>query len=361
MHRHPWSARVTRIVAAAALLAALASGCGGHQDGDATVLATDLDVPWGLSFLPTGDALVGERGTGRILRIPSDGGEPEHVATVPGVVADGEGGLLGLAVSPLFIHDSFIYAYLTAAEDNRIIRFRLVPGDTAVADLEVLVQGIAKAGNHDGGGLAWGPDGMLYAGTGDAAVPDRAQDPGSLNGKILRMTPVGEPPPDNPLPGSLVYSSGHRNVQGLAWDSAGRLWATEFGQDTFDEVNLIEPGNNYGWPDVEGDGDTDGGRFTNPQVTWSTSEASPSGAAIVQDPDGDTLFVAALRGERLWKVPISTDGQAGEPSDLLSDQYGRLRNVAVSPDGPLWLTTSNRDGRGDPEDDDDRVLELEVP
>lgn len=347
---------VAFLAAAAILQTSVLAGCG-REDGDATVLATNLEVPWGLSFLPDGDALVGERNSTRILRIPAEGGEPEHVATVPGVVAEGEGGLLGLAVSPSYAEDTLVYAYLTAEDDNRIIRFRLVPGDTEVADVEVLVEGIAKAGNHNGGALAFGPDGMLYAGTGDAAVPERSQDVESLNGKILRMTPVGEPAEGNPLAGSLVYSWGHRNVQGLAWDSDGRLWATEFGQDTFDEVNLIEAGNNYGWPVVEGQGDTDNGRFTNPQVTWSPSEASPSGAAIVQDPQGDTLFAAALRGERLWRVPLS-DGQAGEPSDLLESQYGRLRNVAVSPEGSLWVTTSNRDGRGDPEDEDDQVLEI---
>jgi glucose/arabinose dehydrogenase len=358
---HPWLSHLVRIVAATALASTAVVACGDDEDADARVLASGLEVPWGLSFLPDGDALVGERDSGRILRVPADGGDPEHVATVPGVVAEGEGGLLGIAVSPLFIHDSFVYAYLTSAEDNRIVRFRLVPDDTEVVDLETLVDGIAKASNHNGGGLAFGPDGMLYAGTGDAARPELSQDPNSLNGKILRMTPVGGSPPDNPVAGSVVYSMGHRNVQGLAWDSAGRLWAPEFGQDSFDEVNLIEPGNNYGWPEVEGEGDTADGRFTNPQVTWSTSEASPSGAAIVQDPTGDTLFVAGLRGERLWRVPLSTDGRAGSPSDLLDGDYGRLRNVAVSPEGSLWVTTSNRDGRGDPADDDDRVLELDVP
>ena len=227
-----------------------------HSEGDAEVLATGLEVPWGLTFLPTGEALVGERNSGRIYRIPADGGERTLVGTVPGVVPDGEGGLLGLAVDPLFIHDSFVYAYLTAEADNRIIRFRLTPGEPEVYDVEVVLDGIAKAGNHDGGALAFGPDGMLYAGVGDAGDPSRAQDPASLNGKILRMDPLGNPPTEdpNPDPDSLVWSMGHRNVQGLAWDSRGRLWATEFGQDTFDEVNLIEPGGNYGWPEVEGDG-----------------------------------------------------------------------------------------------------------
>jgi glucose/arabinose dehydrogenase len=326
-----------------------------HSEGDAEVLATGLEVPWGLTFLPTGEALVGERNSGRIYRIPADGGERTLVGTVPGVVPDGEGGLLGLAVDPLFIHDSFVYAYLTAEADNRIIRFRLTPGEPEVYDVEVVLDGIAKASNHDGGALAFGPDGMLYAGVGDAGEPARAQNPASLNGKILRMDPLGNAPTEdlNPDPGSLVWSMGHRNVQGLAWDPRGRLWATEFGQDTFDEVNLIEPGGNYGWPEVEGAGDDPA--YVDPVVTWSTDEASPSGLAIA----GETLYVGALRGERLWTIPMSGDG-LGRPAAVLDGQYGRLRNVQVAPDGSLWITTSNRDGRGDPDDDDDRVLRLDL-
>ena len=334
----------------------LATSCASSPEGDGTDLATDLAVPWGLDFLPTGEALVAERDTGRVLRVPEDGGEAEHVATVPGVEPDGEGGLLGLAVSPTFADDSFLYAYLTSATDNRIVRFRLVPDDTEPVDVEVVVDGIAKSDHHDGGRIAFGPDGMLYAGTGDAGDLTASQDTTSLNGKILRMTPVGEAPPDNPIPGSLVYTWGHRNVQGLAWDSDDRLWATEFGQDTWDEVNLIEPGQDYGWPEVEGDaGDP---RFVDPQVTWRTDDASPSGAAIVPGADHDTLYVAALRGQRLWQVPL-TDGVAGEPTALLTGQYGRLRTVALAPDGSLWVATSNRDGRGDPADGDDRLLRYE--
>jgi glucose/arabinose dehydrogenase len=298
---------------------------------------------------------VGERDTGRIYRVPADGGERTLVGTVPGVVPDGEGGLLGLAVDPLFIHDSFVYAYLTAEADNRIIRFRLTPGEPELYDVEVVLDGIAKAGNHDGGALAFGPDGMLYAGVGDAGDPSRAQDPASLNGKILRMDSLGNPPAEdpNPDPDSLVWSMGHRNVQGLAWDRRGRLWATEFGQDTFDEVNLIEPGGNYGWPEVEGVGKNSA--YVDPVVTWSTDEASPSGLAIA----GDTLYVGALRGQRLWTIPMSGDG-LGSPAAVLDGQYGRLRNVQVAPDGSLWITTSNRDGRGDPDDEDDRLLRLDL-
>ncbi|MBM2614373.1 PQQ-dependent sugar dehydrogenase [Actinoplanes sp. LDG1-06] len=314
------------------------SGAGGVQQ-----IATGIDVPWGLAFRPGGDALVAERDSGRILRL-APGGQPEPVYEVPGVAAQGEGGLLGLAVN-----DDWVYAYFTAADDNRIVRFRL----TGNAEPEVIFDGIAKAGNHNGGRIAFGPDGMLYVGTGDAGDTGTSQNASSPNGKILRLTPDGDPAPGNPTAGSPVYSLGHRNVQGLAWDDRDRLFATEFGQNDLDEINLIEPGKNYGWPDVEGEGDTDGGRFTNPLVTWSTSEASPSGLAI----SGNTLYAAALRGERLWTVPIEGDG-LGEPRALLEGEYGRIRTAEVAPDGSLWVTTSNTDGRGDVRDGDDRILRL---
>ncbi|WP_426503327.1 PQQ-dependent sugar dehydrogenase [Dactylosporangium sp. McL0621] len=309
-------------------------------------IATGLDVPWGVTFLPGGDALVAERGTGRVLQVPARGGAPTPVYQVPGVSAQGEGGLLGLAVSPGYAQDGYVYAYFTSGSDNRIVRFKLGP-----AAPEVIFSGLAKAGIHNGGRIAFGPDGLLYVGAGDAGQRGLAQDPKSPNGKILRLAPDGRPAPGNPTAGSPVYSLGHRNVQGLAWDSAGRLWAVEFGQDTYDEVNLIKPGANYGWPVVEGQGDTQGGRFTNPLVVWRTGDASPSGAAII----GDTLYVAALRGERLWTVPL--DGEkTGTPKAELRGRYGRLRTAAAAPDGSLWLTTSNRDGRGDPKSGDDRIL-----
>jgi glucose/arabinose dehydrogenase len=309
-------------------------------------ISGDIDAPWGLAFLPTGDALVAERDSGRIVQVPQGGGAAREVYRVPGVDAGGEGGLLGLAVSANYGSDQYVYAYFTASSDNRIVRFRLSGGQP-----EVVFDGIDKAGNHNGGRIAFGPDGMLYAGTGDAGDRDVSQDPGDPNGKILRLTPLGEPAPGNPRAGSPVYSLGHRNVQGLAWDAQGRLFATEFGQNEFDEVNLIQPGRNYGWPDVEGRGDTDGGRFTNPLVTWGTDEASPSGAAIA----GNTLYVAALRGERLWTVPLRGD-RLGEPRAELRGDYGRLRTVVTAPDGSLWVSTSNRDGRGDVRDGDDRIL-----
>jgi glucose/arabinose dehydrogenase len=241
-----------------------------------------------------------------------------------------------------------VYAYFTGDEDNRIVRFRL---DDADAEPEVVYDGIARASFHNGGRIAFGPDGLLYVGTGDAGRTERSQDPASPNGKILRLNPDGTPADGNPADGSPVFTLGHRNVQGLAWDDQGRLFATEFGQNELDEVNLIEPGRNYGWPDVEGAGDTDGGRYTNPLVTWQTDDASPSGMAIA----GGTAYVAALRGERLWTMPVTADG-LGEPVAALTGAHGRLRTVQIAPDGALWVTTSNTDGRGDVRDGDDRIL-----
>ena len=340
----------------AALL--LAAGCGSADEasgaaaaslpglGAAEEVARGIDVPWGLTFLPGGDALVAERDTGRILRLTPGGGDPRRVYHLDGVSAAGEGGLLGVAVDPQYAQNKYVYAYFTAADDNRIVRFRLDGGAP-----EVVFDGIAKAGFHNGGRIAFGADGMLYAGVGDAGTTSNAQNRQSLNGKILRMRPDGGVPAEgNPFPGSLVYSLGHRNVQGLAWDAQGRLYAAEFGQNTWDEVNQIVPGGNYGWPTVEGRStDT---RFRNPIVVWSTAEASPSGATI----DGSTLYVAALRGQRLWSVPLDGNGGAGTPTALLQGQYGRLRTAERAPDGSLWITTSNRDGRGTPAATDDRVI-----
>ena len=320
---------------------AVPSTGGGTPDLSAPeTVATGLDVPWGLAFLPDGSALVAERDSGDVLRVRA-GGKPEQVFTVPGVSAAGEGGLLGLAVAADYEQTEWVYAYYTAADDNRIVRFKLGGGRP-----EVIFDGIDKAGIHNGGRIAFGPDKMLYVGTGDAGDGTESQDADDSNGKILRLTPAGKPAPGNPKAGSPVWSLGHRNVQGLAWAADGTMYGIEFGQNRFDEVNKIEPGRNYGWPEVEGKGGD--GEYTDPIVTWSTDEASPSGAAIA----GDTLYVAGLRGRRLWTVPL--DG--GEPEAELSGRYGRLRTVAVAPDGALWLTTSNTDGRGDVRDGDDRIL-----
>jgi glucose/arabinose dehydrogenase len=308
-------------------------------------VATDFDVPWGLAFLPDGSALLSERDSARILRV-TETGRVTEVGTVAGVVPGGEGGLLGIAV-PADSAD-MLYAYFTAAEDNRIVRMPYLNG--TLGDAEVIIDGIPKAGNHNGGRVTFGPDGMLYVGTGDASESMRAQDLESLGGKILRLNPDGTVPADNPFDDSPVFSYGHRNVQGLAFDDDGNLWASEFGQNTWDELNLIQAGENYGWPLVEGIGNDD--RFVDPLAQWSTSEASPSGIAYVRD----TVFMAALRGERLWQVPVR-DGVAGTPADFAVGEYGRLRHVEAAPDGSLWVLTSNT-FRGDPRDGDDRILRV---
>jgi glucose/arabinose dehydrogenase len=315
---------------------------GGTPDLSAPeTVATGLDVPWGLAFLPDGSALIAERDAGRVVRVAPGGGAPRRVLDVPGVDAAGEGGLLGLAVAADYAETGWVYAYYTAAHDNRIARFKIGGGDP-----EVIFDGIDKAGIHNGGRIAFGPDGMLYAGTGDAGDGSASQDAGDTNGKILRLTPEGRAAPGNPTPGSPVWSLGHRNVQGLAWAADGTMYGIEFGQNRFDEVNVIQPGRNYGWPEVEGKGGRAG--YTDPIVTWRTDVASPSGAAIA----GNTLYVAALRGQRLWTVPLA----GGEPRAEFSGRYGRLRTVAVAPDGALWLTTSNTDRGDDVREGDDRVL-----
>jgi glucose/arabinose dehydrogenase len=287
---------------------------------------------------------VSERDTARVLRVPAGGGTPTEVARLTDTRPAGEGGLLGLAVSPAYATDGLVYAYQTTGQDNRVVRFRLGGAP------EPVLTGIPKGTIHDGGRLAFGPDGTLYAGTGDTGRTELAQDPASLGGKVLRMTPDGQPVPGA---SSVVFSTGHRNVQGLTFDAAGRLWASEFGQNRFDEVNQVDQGDDGGWPEVEGAGDG-GGRFAAPLVTWTTDQASPSGVAVL----GNSLYVAALRGQRLWQVPLDGKGGVGTPAALLTGTYGRLRTVVAAPDGSLWVTTSNRDGRGQPAADDDRVLRL---
>ncbi len=331
---------------------------GAPAAGTITQIVSGLNVPWGLAFLPNGDALVAERETGRIVRVPGKGGPAQEVVTLPGVDTDGtsEGGLLGIAVSPSYASDQLVYAYFTADDDNRIVRFT---SDSTAAgsevDVQPIVTGLLKGSIHNGGRIGFGPDGKLYAGVGETGERGLAQDQASRNGKILRVNPDGSIPADNPVRGSAVWSSGHRNVQGFAWDSAKRMWAVEFGQDTYDEVNLIEPGKNYGWPVVEGVGDTAGGKYVNPKVTWPTDEASPSGAAII----GSTLYIGALRGEAVLRVAL--DGtNATKSGPLAESEYGRIRTVAAAPDGALWFTTSNRDGRGDERSGDDHIYRVQV-
>jgi glucose/arabinose dehydrogenase len=326
------------------------NGSGDDDEVGVQVLVKNLQVPWGLAFLPDGNALVTERDTRRILQV-TPGGRSTPVQTITEATSSGEGGMLGIAVSPKYATDKTVYLYYSTNTDNRIAS--LVLGQRP----KPILTGIPVAANHDGGRLAFGPDGYLYAGTGDATNTARAQNRASLGGKILRMTTAGKPAPGNPFPNSLVWSSGHRNVQGLAWDSAGHLWATEFGQNKFDEVNQVTKGGNYGWPTVEGTG-TDK-RFVNPQVTWPTKDSSPSGDAVA----GNSLIVAALKGERLWVIGLDpkTGKVTGQPRAVLQGRFGRLRTVVAAPDGSVWVTTSNRDGRGNPTVDDDRILRIIPP
>jgi glucose/arabinose dehydrogenase len=326
--------------------------------GETIVLATGLEAPW--SILPLGDStLISYRDTGQIMEL-TIAGDLREVATLADVDAQGEGGLLGLAARKTD-ETNWIYAYLTTDSDNRVIRMPLVgtQGSFTLGEAEIVLSGLAKAGNHNGGRIAFGPDGMLYVTVGDAGDPGNAQDPQSLNGKILRITPTGDVPQDNPF-ASPVYSLGHRNPQGIAWSEDGRMWASEFGQNTWDELNLIEPGSNYGWPIAEGRGGN--ADYVDPVFQWSTGDASPSGLTVVDN----TIFMAALRGEKLWSildgvhVPEGSRGLEGiiSAEPFFSGEFGRIRDVVPGPDGSLWMITNNTDGRGNPTADDDRLIQV---
>jgi glucose/arabinose dehydrogenase len=326
-------------------------GAGGEQELVATVLARGLEVPWGIAFLPDGAALVTERDSARILRLgpesDAQGLTATEVQRLDEVDTTGEGGLLGIAVSPKFKSDQTVYVYYTTAADNRVAKLKLKGKPRPI------LTGIPRSNVHNGGRVEFGPDGYLYVTTADASERGRAADPKNLGGKILRITTAGKPAPGNPGRKSPVWSSGHRNVEGIAWDAGKRMYTTESGQNTWDELNVVQRGRNYGWPQVEGNG-TDR-KYTNPLVTWPLAESSCSGLAVIQ-----RLVVAAcLRGERLWLVETTAKGTVfGRPQPLLVRQYGRLRTVVAAPDGSLWVTTSNKDGRGEPAPEDDRILRL---
>jgi glucose/arabinose dehydrogenase len=345
--------RAAALAAATASLALLLAACTGNPDGVPTGssdsvgpptgappqvsqrLELQLDVPWAAVFLPDGTAILSERDTAMLKAVRA--GEASLVGEVPGVAPGGEGGLLGLALSPGFATDRYLYAYFTAESDNRIARLRLEAagdGTLSLGEPEVIFTGIPKASTHNGGRIRFGPDGLLYVGTGDSQRRDQPQDPEALGGKILRLTPDGAPAPGNPF-GNAVYSLGHRNVQGLAWDGDGRLWASEFGPDVNDELNLIVAGGNYGWPAVTGAPHRP--EFRDAKVVWpSTTDSSPSGLEIV----GTTAYLGALRGQRLWTVPLAGE-EAGSPVAHFTREYGRIRDVVRTPDGGFWLLTNN--------------------
>ncbi|MFD9483992.1 PQQ-dependent sugar dehydrogenase [Streptomyces sp. NPDC059991] len=319
-------------------------------------VAQGLKSPWGVAPLPDGGLLVASRDEGTVSRI-DPAGKQTVIGSVPGVEPGGEGGLLGLALSPAYASDHQVYAYFTTESDNRIARMiydERRPAGEQLGAPDTILRGIPKGTIHNGGRIAFGPDKMLYAGTGETGDRGLAQDKKSLGGKILRMTPDGQPVHGNPEADSVVYSYGHRNVQGLAWDGANRLWASEFGQDTWDELNVIGPGENDGWPVVEGKGGKPG--FVDPVEQWKTADASPSGIAYA----AGSIWMASLRGERLWRIPLDGTRPLARPEAFLTSTYGRLRTVTATGPHTLLLVTSATDGRGTPKPGDDRILELEV-
>ncbi|WP_219816006.1 MULTISPECIES: sorbosone dehydrogenase family protein [unclassified Arthrobacter] len=357
MKRGPAMERRRRAAGAAVLAAALtlAAACSSEPAGQSSTTAgtastetvtTGLDAPWSVAF-HDGTPLISERGSARILELDAEG-NVRGIGTIGGTAGGGEGGLLGIAVQ-----DGFIYSYATAGGENRIERRELTgsKGSLGLGPAEAILGGIAAGPVHNGGRIAFGPDGMLYATTGDAGNRGSAQDTESLSGKILRLTPDGAVPEDNPFPGSLVYSYGHRNPQGIAWDAEGTLYSSEFGQNTWDELNVIEAGGNYGWPEVEGMAGRDG--FIDPVQQWKPAEASPSGIAVAEE----SIFIANLRGEQLREVPMA---DLRTSTGYLTGEHGRLRDVVTTPDGSLWVLTNNTDGRGRPGPDDDRILHVGV-
>ncbi|MFC4499502.1 MULTISPECIES: PQQ-dependent sugar dehydrogenase [Streptomyces] len=311
-------------------------------------------IPWGTYWMPDGQtALVTERDDFRVWKVTKEGTKTQ-VGTVPNAVTtNGEGGLMGVAVDPKWATNHYVYFMHTASEGNRVVR--MTYNGSSLTDYTVLLQGIKKNRYHNGGRLAFGPDGYLYVSTGEAQTPELAQDKTSLNGKILRMTTDGKAAPGNPF-NNYVYSYGHRNPQGLAFDRNGRLWEAEFGNSSKDELNLIKPGANYGWPTCEGTCDVSG--MTNPKKTWNVSEASPSAIAIVRN----VVYMASLRGERLWRIPISGDTEnVGTATAYYVGTYGRLRTVTKVPGADqLWLSTTNADNNGGEADGADKIFRVSI-
>ncbi len=319
-----------------------------------------VDLGWAVGFLPNGNALVTERDRFELLQITPDG-KKTTLGKIPGVVTtNGEGGLLGLAISPQWNTDHAVYLYHTSSSDNRIVKVTY-DGATLSKTTTPVLTGMSKNQYHNGGRIAFGPDGKLYATVGDAKVKANAQNKSSLNGKILRLNPDGSAPSDNPFYATggnarYVWSYGHRNPQGLAWDSQGRLWSSEFGESSQDELNLIQKGGNYGWSACEGTiGDCKG--TIAPKKTWPTSQAGPSGIEIVND----WIYIAAVTGKQLFATQIKGDS-VGTVSAVFSGRWGRLRSVTKTPDGRLWVTSTNNDKLGGtPDTIDNVVVQLKFP
>lgn len=317
-----------------------------------TVLAKGLDVPWGMAFLPDGAALVTERDTARILQVgpesDAEGLKVTEVQRLTEPVSGGDGGLLGIAVSPDYKTDKTVYVYYSTETDNRVAKLRLGGAPKPI------LTGIPRSDDDNGGQLAFGPDGYLYVGTGDGTPKGtQAQNAKNLGGKILRMNTDGKPAPGNPVKKSLIWSSGHRNVQGFAWDTAKRMYASESDQKDFGELNVIKKGKNYGWPTA--DGTAGNAEFTNPLTSWPLADSSCSGVAVLER----IVAQACPLGERVWLVSTTGNGTVlGQPRSMLAGEYGRLRSLIAAPDGSLWVGTSNQERDGSPEPDDDQIIRL---
>ncbi len=324
----------------------------GQSTEDLSIVAENLDIPWEIAFLPSGDMLVTER-SGSLLRI----GDNDQKHTIEGVEHSGEGGLLGLALHPDFQDNSWLYLYLTTRTDqglvNRVERYSYM--DDSLSKKTTIITGIPGASYHDGGRIAFGPDGYLYITTGDAGIESLAQDTTSLAGKTLRVADDGSIPDDNPF-SSAVYSYGHRNAQGITWDDAGNMWQTEHGRSGrlsgMDEVNRIERSNNYGWPLIEGD--ETNATMQSPIAHSGADETwAPAGIAYL---DGH-LFFAGLRGESLYQARINNDNTLSITAHLRED-FGRLRAVTIGLDGFIYVSTSNTDGRGSERTGDDKIIRI---
>jgi glucose/arabinose dehydrogenase len=309
--------------------------------GQFSIVAENLDTPWALAFLPGGDMLITER-PGRVRIVTNGRLSSKPVWTVPQIKEFGEGGLLGITADPKFSDNHFVYLYYTYNASSTTVYNRVVKmtyENSVLSNEQVLVNAIPSSSNHNGGQIKFGPEGYLYVTTGDAESPSQAQDKNTLNGKILRMTTDGKPAPGNPF-NTLIYSYGHRNPEGLAWDTAGNLWETEHGRSIpvsgLDELNIINSGQNYGWPIIQGN------------QTWA-----PAGMVFLNG----SLFFGGLKGQAVYEAVL--DGtKVKEVTAHLQRKFGRIRDVEVGPDGFLYITTSNNDSRGTPQAGDDKILKI---